>query len=69
MLGKAISITAHALGVVTVLGCAIMAQQMAASSEGRRENSLLAGAGSGPAAPAAPAVSAAVALAGTRPDR
>jgi len=27
MLGKAILMTAHALGIVTILGCAVMARQ------------------------------------------
>ncbi len=32
MLGKTISMTAHALGLMAVLGCAAMAQQMAATA-------------------------------------
>ena len=32
MLGKLISMTAHVLGMATILGCAVAAQQMTASS-------------------------------------
>lgn len=32
MLGKSISMTAHALGMVAVLGCAVMAQRMAVTA-------------------------------------
>lgn len=34
MLGKTISMTAHALGIATIFGCALMAQHMTVSPAG-----------------------------------